>query len=91
MSKSDEGVSKKTFYIIWCKGLCIRRIQKVNKKFFCFNYSITHFCTWICKYANKLFETLVIQPFIDVPSIAYEDKRINSIDDLFKAYIYIWI
>ena len=34
-------------------------------------------------------ENLNSTPYIDIPLISYEDKRIRNIEELFKNYIYI--
>ena len=43
----------------------------------------------MCKFCFKLKEELISKSFIDIPLVAYEDKKINFIDDLFKGYIWI--
>ena len=60
-----------------------------NNRIFCIIYRISHYCTGKCKFSSQLKEELISKPFIDIPLVAYEDKRINSIDDLFKGYIYM--
>ena len=59
-----------------------------NNKLFGIIYHISHYCTGTCKFSSQLKEELISKSFIDIPLVAYEDKRINSIDDLFKGYIY---
>ena len=41
------------------------------------------------KFSNQISEELISNSFIDIPLISYEDERINSIDDLFKEYIFM--
>ena len=60
-----------------------------NNKIFGIMYRISHYCTGKCKFHSQLNEELIFKQFIDIPLVAYEDKRITSIDDLFKGYIYI--
>ena len=60
-----------------------------NNKIFCIIYRISHYCTGTCKFSNQLKEELISKSFIDIPLVAYDDKRINSLEELFKGYIYI--
>ena len=60
-----------------------------NNKIFGFIYRISHYCTGKCKYSAQLNEQLISKAFIDIPLVAYEDNRIDSIDKLFKEYIYM--
>ena len=60
-----------------------------NNKIFCIIYRISHYCTGTCKFSSQLKEELISKPFIDIPLIAYDDKRINSLEELFKGYIYM--
>ena len=60
-----------------------------NNKIFGIIYRISHYCTGKCKFSSQLNEELISKAFIDIPLVAYEDKRITTIDDLFKGYIYM--
>ena len=60
-----------------------------NNKIFGIIYRISHYCTGKCKFHSQLNEELISKSFIDIPLVAYEDKRITSIDDLFNGYIYM--
>ena len=60
-----------------------------NNKIFGIIYRISHYCTGKCKFHSQLNEELISKSFIDKPLVAYEDKRITSIYDLFKGYIYM--
>ena len=62
-----------------------------NNKIFGIIYLISHYSTGKCKFHSQLNEELISKSFIDIPLVAYEDKRITSIDDLFKGYIYEYI
>ena len=59
-----------------------------NNKIFGFIYRIRHYCTGKCKFSSQLNEELISKAFIDIPLVAFEDNRCNTIDDLFKEYIY---
>ena len=42
-----------------------------------------------CKFSCQINEDFIFKAYIDIPLVAYEDIRINTIDKLFKEYIYI--
>ena len=48
-------------------------------------YRVSHYFTGKFKFNSQLNEELLSKSFIDISFVAYEDKRISFIDDLFKG------
>ena len=56
----------------------------INIDIFTIKYRIKHFYTGKCKFSMQPIENLNSTPYIDIPLISYEDKRIRNIEELFK-------